>query len=227
MVGKPQNGRRKPLTPTQRQRRWRAKMKGAVKRTQRDQRERAMAERTIAASQALVRTTPLYGVIFADPPWRFEPYSRITGLDRAADNHYATMALDEIKALPIPAAPDCVLFLCATAPMLPQALEVMAAWGFAYRTHIVWVKDRIGTGYWARNKHELLLIGTRGNVPAPAPGDQPLSVIFASVTRHSSKPAAFATLIERMYPNVPKIELFARSPRTGWDVWGNEADHEQ
>jgi hypothetical protein len=134
MTGKPQNGRRKALTPTQRQRRWRAKMKGAVKRTRRDQRERAMAERTIAASQALVRTTPLYGVIFADPPWRFEPYSRITGLDRSADNHYATMALDEIKALPIPAAPDCVLFLCATAPMLPQALEVMAAWGFAYRT---------------------------------------------------------------------------------------------
>jgi N6-adenosine-specific RNA methylase IME4 len=222
MAGKPQNGRRKALTATQRQRRWRAKQKGAGKRALRDQRERAMAERTVAASQALILAAPLYGVILADPPWRFEPYSRITGLDRAADNHYATMALDEIKALPIPAAPDCVLFLWATAPMLPQALEVMAAWGFAYRTHIVWLKDRIGTGYWARNKHELLLIGVRGDVPAPAPGDQPPSVIFASVIRHSSKPAEFAALIERMYPNVPKIELFARMHREGWDVWGDE-----
>jgi hypothetical protein len=136
-------------------------------RTQR-QRRRATAERTVAASQALVRTAPLYGVIFADPPWRFEPYSRITGMDRAADNHYVTMALDEIKALPVPAAPDCVLFLCATALMLPQALETMAAWGFSYRTHLVWVKDRVGTGYWARNKHELLLIGTRRGAGARA-----------------------------------------------------------
>ena len=72
-----------------------------------------MAERTIAASDTLVREAPLYGVIFADPPWRFEPYSRITGMDHAADNHYATMTTDEIKALPVPAAPDCVLFLCA------------------------------------------------------------------------------------------------------------------
>jgi N6-adenosine-specific RNA methylase IME4 len=223
MAGKPQDGRRKALTPTQRQRRWRAKKKGAVKRVRREQRERAMAERTIAASQALVRTAPLYGVIFADPPWRFEPRSRITGMDRAADNHYGTMPLHEIMALPIPAARDCVLFLCATAPMLPQALEVMAAWGFAYRTHIVWVKDRIGTGYWVRSKHELLLIGTRGDVPAPAPGDQPLSVVFAPVTRHSSKPAAFAELIGRMFPNVPKLEMFARTHRDGWDMWGDEA----
>ena len=72
-----------------------------------------MADRTIAASDTLVRKAPLYGVIFAGPSWRFEPYSRITGMDRTADNHYATMTTDEIKALPVPAASDCVLFLCA------------------------------------------------------------------------------------------------------------------
>lgn len=182
-----------------------------------------MAERTVAASQSLSQAAPLYGVILADPPWRFEPRSRITGMDRAADNHYATMTTDEIKALLIPAAQDCVLFLCATAPMLPHALEVMTAWGFTYRTHVVWVKDRIGTGYWVRNQHELLLIGVRGEVPAPAPGDQPVSVTFAPVTRHSSKPATFVEMIERMFPNVPRIELFARGRRLGWDVWGNEA----
>ena len=111
--------------------------------------------------------TQRYGVLYVDPPWRFAPWSRITGMDRAADNHYPTMTLEEIMALNVPAADDCALFLWATAPMLPQALQVLARWGFTYRSHLVWVKDRIGTGYWTRSKHELLLIATKGDVPAP------------------------------------------------------------
>jgi N6-adenosine-specific RNA methylase IME4 len=78
-------------------------------------------------------------------------------MDRAADNHYRTMTLDDIQALSVPAANDCVLFLSATVPMLQEAF------------HIVWVKDRVGTGYWFRNMHELLLVGTRGDIPTPAP----------------------------------------------------------
>jgi len=106
-----------------------------------------------------------YGVILADPEWRFEPYSRETGLDRSADNHYPTSPLDVIKARDVPsiAADDCALFLWATVPMLPQALEVMAAWGFHYVSSAVWVKDHIGTGYWFRIRHEILLAGTRGH----------------------------------------------------------------
>ena len=168
-----------------------------------------------------------YGVILADPPWRFEPYSRITGMDRAADNHYPTSALEEIKALAVAsiAARDCALFLWATVPMLPQALDVMATWGFAYKSSLAWAKDRIGTGYWARNKHELLLIGTRGHVPAPAMGTQAASLIAAPVGRHSEKPAVFYEIIELYFPSLPKIELHARSvvARPGWDVWGLEA----
>ena len=114
----------------------------------------------------------IFGVIYADPPWRFEPYSRETGIDRAADNHYPTMTLDEIKALDVPsiAANDCVLFLWATAPMLTQALEVMAAWGFTYVSQVIWDKDADGHGYWFINRHEILLVGTKGKIPAPAPG---------------------------------------------------------
>ena len=78
-----------------------------------------------------------YGVICADPPWRFEPYSRETGMDRAADNHYPTMTVEEIAALDVPAAKDCALFLWATAPMLPEAVNVLASWGFAYRSHLI------------------------------------------------------------------------------------------
>jgi N6-adenosine-specific RNA methylase IME4 len=87
-------------------------------------------------------------------------------MDRAADNHYPTSPLEEIKALSVLslAAPDCVLFLWATVPMLPQALEVMTAWGFTYKSNFAWAKNRMGTGYWNRNKHELLLIGTCGSI---------------------------------------------------------------
>lgn len=163
-----------------------------------------------------------YGVIYADPPWRFEPYSRETGMDRAADNHYPTMTIEEIKALDIPAANDCALFLWATAPMLLEGLDVLARWGFSYRSHLVWEKDRTGTGYWVRNRHELLLIGIRGNVPAPEPGTQPESVIVAPVAGHSVKPEIFAELIERLYPTLPKLEMFTRRRRPDWDAWGAE-----
>lgn len=182
--------------------------------------EQALGERTIAASQAL--GTSLYGVIYADPPWRFEPYSRDTGMDRAADNHYPTMTLDDIKAMAVPAAEDCVLFLWATVPMLPQALEVMTAWGFTYKSHFAWVKAKAGTGYWNRNRHELLLIGTRGNIPAPAPGTQYESVIEASSPRHSVKPFHFREIIEETFPTAARVELFARERFDGWDSWGNE-----
>ena len=156
-------------------------------------------------------------------PWRFEPWSRTTGMNRAADNHYGTMSLAEIKAIRVPAAPDCVLFLWATQPMLPQALDVMQAWGFRYVSHWVWEKDRIGLGYWSRNVHELLLIGTRGDVPAPLPGAQLDSIIQAPRGVHSEKPEVFARIIEQMFPAVPKLEMFARAHREGWNAWGNEA----
>jgi N6-adenosine-specific RNA methylase IME4 len=100
----------------------------------------------------------------------------------------------------------------------------MDAWGFDYRSHQIWNKDRIGTGYWFRNKHELLLVGVRGDIPAPAPGENDTSVIDARRGEHSAKPEVFLEMIERLYPNLPKIELNRRGPaRAGWDAWGNEA----
>jgi N6-adenosine-specific RNA methylase IME4 len=187
---------------------------------------RARREAELGAKQ---RALPdrRYGVILADPPWRFQPYSRETGMDRSADNHYPTNPIEEIMALDVRsiAAADCVLFLWATAPMLPQAIDVMEAWGFTYKTCAVWSKDRIGTGYWFRNKHEILLVGTRGHVPAPAMGTQWPSLILAPVGRHSEKPVVFCEMIEGYFPTLPKIELHARGvvSRPGWDVWGLEA----
>ncbi len=193
----------------------------AQKAVRRAQRELDLTDSTRSAEAKL--GTRLYAVIYADPPWRFEVQSRETGMDRAADNHYPTMATDEICALQVPAAPDAALFLWATAPMLEHGLAVLRAWGFTYRSNLVWNKARIGTGYWARNKHEHLLIGTRGE-RAGAGAGHPARL---RDRRHVGPPFREAgrlrRLIERIFPTAPKIELFARTPRRGWDAWGNEA----
>ena len=192
----------------------------AIKKVMRAEREQELADRTI--QQSLAVADKLYGVIYADPPWRFETHSE-NGMDRSADNHYPTMSWGDLYLLRPPAADDCVLFLWATAPMIRQALAVMDVWGFQYMSQIIWVKDRTGTGYWTRNKHEHLLIGTKGNVPAPAMGHQPQSVFERPVGRHSEKPECFADMITAIFPTTPKLEMFGRNGRVGWDVMGNEA----
>lgn len=188
------------------------------------QKARTETEEKLGHSQSAL-PQKRFGVIYADPEWRFEVRSRETGMDRAADNHYPTSETDAICARPVQdiAADDCVLFLWATVPMLPDALRVMAAWGFQYKSHAAWVKDRPGTGYWFRNRHELLLVGTKGKVPAPAPGTQLDSVFAAPLGAHSEKPEAAYEMIERYFPNLPKIELNARRARRGWERWGNQA----
>jgi N6-adenosine-specific RNA methylase IME4/ParB-like chromosome segregation protein Spo0J len=163
-----------------------------------------------------------YPVIYADPPWRYE---HVETESRAIENQYPTMNLDEICALPVndAATSDAILFMWATSPKLAEAMRVLEAWGFNYRTSMVWVKDRIGMGYYARQRHELLLIATKGTPPVPAPSDRLDSVIEAPLGAHSAKPVEFYERIERMYPTLPKIELFCRSPREGWAAWGNQA----
>jgi N6-adenosine-specific RNA methylase IME4 len=188
-----------------------------VKRTEREQ--------TLAAKQRALPKKK-YGVIGADPEWKFETWSE-NGMDRSADNHYPTSELEKIKARDVQsiAADDCVLFLWGTVPMTPQALEVMAAWGFRYVTNFVLVKAKAGTGEWNRNRHELLFVGVKGNPPAPAPGTQWDSVIEAPTGKHSEKPEAWLELIEAYFPTLPKIELNRRgAARPGWDAWGNEAE---
>lgn len=197
-------------------------MRTGNKKERRAARERDIGEKIAGGNLAL--PTKRYGVILADPEWKFETWSA-NGMDRAADNHYATSETEKIAARPIAdiAAKDCVLFLWATAPMLTHALHVMAAWGFTYKSHGIWDKEIAGTGYWFRNQHEVLLVGTRGNIPAPAMGTQPSSVFREARGEHSVKPKAFHELIERWFPSVPKIELNARAVRPGWDAWGAEA----
>jgi N6-adenosine-specific RNA methylase IME4 len=163
-----------------------------------------------------------YAVIYADPPWRYEGASDPT---RVAENHYETMSHEELLALPVGeiAARSSVLFLWATPPKVAEAVALIDAWGFRYTTIAIWDKGIPGLGSWYRQQHELLLIATRGAMPAPAPRNRSSSVIKSPRGRHSAKPAAVRQQIERMFPDVPRVELFARGAVEGWDVWGAEA----
>jgi N6-adenosine-specific RNA methylase IME4 len=186
---------------------------------------RRQHEKNLGARQ-IALPSKKYGVIYADPEWKFEMWGEPGSVKSCPEYHFATSTLTLIKRRKVEriSADDCTLFLWATVPMLPQALEVMAAWGFAYKSHFVWIKNKVGTGYWNRNAHELLLVGSKGNPPLPAMGTQSRSFIEAPVGRHSEKPEAFLELIERTFPTLPKIELNRRGrARPGWDAWGNEA----
>ncbi len=185
------------------------------------------AERTenlvrIARGNVELATDVRYPVVYADPPWLYD--SGTTDPSRIIANKYPPMPLDEIKALPVGklATEIAILFMWATNPMLPEALAVIEAWGFKYKTNIAWDKEIAGAGYWVRGQHELLLIATRGDMPTPPEALRPSSVLRSRRGEHSAKPDEAAALILRMFPSLPKIEMFARQEREGFTVWGNQ-----
>lgn len=167
-----------------------------------------------------------FGLIMADPPWSYQMYSA-KGYRKAPEAHYETMSLVQVKALPVEilAAPDCVLWLWAVGPQLPQALEVISAWGFTFKTMGFWAKttrrgrQAFGTGYILRNAGEPFLIATRGT-PRCSRGVR--SAIIAEVREHSRKPEAAFAAAESLLPDVQRIELFSRQYRPGWVNWGDE-----
>lgn len=160
-----------------------------------------------------------YQVIYADPAWEYSN----SGISGAAENHYPTMATDDICNLPIKDMSDdnAVLFMWVTNPLLEDAIRVVTAWGFEYKTNIVWIKDKAGQGFYVKGQHELLFIATKGSF-TPDSSLYIRSVIETKREEHSRKPAIFYETIEKMYPDTKKVELFARKKREGWESWGNE-----
>lgn len=227
--------------------------KANVVRTVIKQGARAARERVLGAKQQALPDKQ-FGWILADPEWEHTTFS-VLGLDRSPSNHYPTSTEKVIAARDVQklAAKDCILGLWTTD--LARGIRVMESWGFTFKSYFVWVKDIVqveltdamrdaglvnrafhaigpaGTGFWHRDRCEILLIGTRGNVVAPAMGTQPESVIFAARPKiegqqrghHSAKPEIFHEWIEQNWPNTPKIELNARRARAGWVTWGYEA----
>lgn len=177
--------------------------------------------RDAAANREIDTSSGLYSVIYADPPWRYE---HAISDSREIENQYPTLTLEEIKEFDIPAEDNAVLFLWATSPKLAEALGVIESWNFIYRTCLVWVKDKIGLGYWARQRHELLLIAIRGKFPTPFPENRPDSVVEAPRLGHSEKPKEVYEIIRQMTPNFRRLEVFSRSKAEGFDAVGFEAE---
>ena len=173
-----------------------------------------------------------YNVIYVDPPWGYQ--NKATRA--AADKHYGTMTIDELKQMPVGhggrgclAADDCALFLWATFPMLREALDLIEAWGFKYKTIAFnWVKQNKsgaglfwGLGNWTRSNSEICLLAIKGKPKRVSAAVH--SVVMTPVQRHSQKPDEVRERIVKLVGDVPRIELFARQSAPGWDCWGNEA----
>jgi site-specific DNA-methyltransferase (adenine-specific) len=168
-----------------------------------------------------------YQVIYADPPWSYKNKKTGGSMNSGSESKYPVMTLEEIKNMKIPSDDNSVLFLWATVPLLPEALEVMRAWGFKYKTMITWRKIMsLGMGYWWRGQTEHLLFGIKGKIKAFRV--QEPNFIQCKVEKHSQKPDVFRQLIERSIVGMEKsnkLELFARKKIDGWDVFGDEVDN--
>ncbi len=173
-----------------------------------------------------------YQIIYADPPWEYE--KELQWPDKSIyplAHFYPTMKLDDIKAIQVPAEKDSWLILWTTVPKLIEGIEVLAEWGFQYRSSAIWDKGN-GLGYFFRIYHEILLIGRRGNPPNPIYSEA--SVFVAERKAHSQKPECVRNWINKAFPDLAKVEMFARGDRKkdlfgdnrfdGWDVWGNEVE---
>jgi N6-adenosine-specific RNA methylase IME4 len=161
-----------------------------------------------------------FNLVYADPPWSY-----YTGIDNGSNpkNHYPTLTTEKIAALKPNVTKNAVLLLWATGPKIIEALAVIAAWGFVYKTMMVWNKVRLGLGWWVRGVHELLLIATKGQPGAPTPKNRPPSIFTELRRRHSQKPDGMYDLIDRWLPHLTdRLEMFARNTRPGWVSWGNE-----
>lgn len=195
-----------------------------IRQAKTDQRRAERIERVQIATH---EPTPLeqlnkrYPVIYADPPWQYD-FAKDSADE--IEEHYPTMSITEICALPVSdiCTNDAVLFLWTTSPKLPEAFKVLDWWGFTYRTCQIWDKEWIGPGYYFRQQHEILIVATKGNLPVPEPSNRFPSVYRERRTEHSKKPQKYYEFIDAMYPELPKIELFSRNTREGWDVWGNQ-----
>lgn len=172
--------------------------------------------------------TKKYGIIYADPPWRYD-MKRGSGV---AENHYPTMSIEEICALPVAdlAAKDSALFLWATFPQLKESFRVIESWGFRYKTlAFLWLKQNrkadtwfYGMGFWTRSNAEVCLLATRGHPKRQSAGIH--QFVISHIEQHSKKPDVVRDKIVQLMGDLPRVELFARQKMPGWDVWGNEVD---
>lgn len=173
-----------------------------------------------------------YKTIYADPPWQFQNRTGKVAPEHKRLNRYSTMTLNEIMALPVSDISDekSHLYLWVPNALLPEGLDVMKAWGFEYKTNLIWEKvrkdgqpDGRGVGFYFRNVTEILLFGIKGDKNRTLqPGRSQVNLLRTMKREHSRKPDEFVSLIEACSQG-PRLEMFARGNRVDWDMWGNQA----
>ena len=174
-----------------------------------------------------------YQTIYADPPWQFQNRTGKVAPEHKRLNRYETMSVEDIMQIPVSEVADrrCHLYLWVPNALLPDGLAVMKAWGFEYKTNLIWEKvrkdgqpDGRGVGFYFRNVTEILLFGIRGDKNRTLqPGRSQVNLLRTMKREHSRKPDEFVSLIEACSSG-PRLEMFARGDRPGWDMWGNQAD---
>lgn len=185
-----------------------------------------------AATDLLNRRFGKFGTILADPPWQFANRTGKVAPEHRRLSRYGTMTLQDILELPVPqlAARESHLYLWVPNALIQEGLDVMKRWGFTYKTNLVWYKirkdggpDGRGVGFYFRNVTELVLFGVRGGLRTADPGRTQVNLFGTQKREHSRKPDELYDIIEACSPG-PRLELFARHHRPGWDQWGNEID---
>lgn len=171
----------------------------------------------------------MYDIIYCDPPWDYDGRIQHNGVftTGSAVCHYPTMKIEDMKRLKVAeiCKKDCLIFMWSSSPHLPQAIELMNAWGFEYKTvAFVWDKQRVNPGYYTMSQCEICLVGKKGIIPSPRGLRNVKQFLSEARGRHSAKPAEIRNRITSMFPTQKKIELFSREKIDGWDCWGNEVD---
>jgi N6-adenosine-specific RNA methylase IME4/ParB-like chromosome segregation protein Spo0J len=198
--------------------------KKTITQVQREIKKEELAEKVVAPLEGK------YRVIYADPPWKYGDQQAISkdGVTESygpADAHYPQMTIDELCLLPVKevAEDNAVLFLWVTSPLLESSFKIINSWGFKYKSSFVWDKVKHNMGHYNSVRHELLLIATKGSC---LPDVKKLHNSVQRIERsdkHSEKPQEFRAIIDEIYPNGSRVELFARARHDGWNAWGNEA----
>lgn len=181
----------------------------------------------------IYNTNKKYNIIYADPPWSYNVWSKPTKHKRSAESHYKTISLANIESMPINKIADenCILFLWVTAPCLIEGIELIKKWGFNYKTiGFTWIKENKksdtlfwGMGYYTRANAELCLLATKGKT-LPRKSHAVHQVIISKIREHSRKPDEARERIVELFGDLPRIELFARNESEGWDTFGNETN---
>lgn len=172
-----------------------------------------------------------YQIVYVDPPWDYKGQLQHSGKGKPTSGgarvHYSTIKLAQLKTMPVNKmmADDALLFLWTTSPHLDQAIDLIKSWGLNYATvGFVWDKMKVNPGFYTMSQCEMCLIAKKGKIPQPRGARNIRQFVQSERSKHSTKPSEVRSRIEKMFPDSTKIELFARTPSPGWDVWGHDVD---